>query len=107
MPGPDAAAYSPLGLLAEPVLTAKRWEAAAGLCLHPGGLRPGTCRKTVPTSRVAHPALQIRTRAKPVETHQVVPFKLRPFRKGGKKNLKWVHWDQNGPFKNEFAAVSN
>ena len=47
MPGPDAAAYSPLGLLAEPVLTAKRWEAAAGLCLHPGGLRPGTCRKTV------------------------------------------------------------
>ena len=71
------------------------------------GIRPGTCRKTVPTSRVAHPALQIRTRAKPVETHQVAPFKLRPFRKGGKKNLKWVHWDQNGPFKNEFAAVSN
>ena len=82
MPGPDAATGSPPRLLAEPELTAKRWEAAAGLRLHPGGLRPGTCRKPVPTSRVTHAALP----AGPVETHHVAPFKFSPSEKEEKKS---------------------
>ena len=38
-----------------------------------------------PPVSLTQPCLQVRTRAKPVETHHIAPFKLRPFRKGGKK----------------------
>lgn len=73
---------------------APRWEAAprahqpppsggkhVSLCLHPAAPSRDPGRKTVPTSRAATPALQIRTRAKPVETHRVALLSYSPSEK--------------------------
>ena len=52
-----------------------------------------------PPVSLTQPCLQVRL--KPTTS----PLLSSALQKRRKKNLRWVPWDQNGPFQNEFAAV--
>ena len=78
------------------------------VCVHQAGRREGRSYSSGASlilggglvSQKENPVLVVKPTKSPLLSYG-------PSEKEVKKNLKWVHWDQNGRFKNEFAAVPN